>query len=401
MAEVVERRDPRHAEVTASILLLSTADWAAPLWTNKQYMACELAAEYDVTYVESMGLRKPQLTARDARRLLSRLRPGLAKSSHVLPRPQPAHLNVVSPKAIPYHSRAANYVNKRLVHHLAGDWLGHPPSDRLLWTYTPVTYGLEDHAPVIYHCVDLLGAYPGISAEVIRQGEARLASKGAVAVASSPEVALHLQRSGFRRVIEWPNVAEVDRFIDSTTQARSANMVVFGGNISPYKIDCSFVAAVKERCPGADVVMAGPIAEGGGREWPELRALREMGVRFTGHLPIEELSALFNRASVGIIPYLSNAYTNGVLPLKVNEYLAAGLPVVSSPLPSLRPIDGDIVIAQSRGSFADEVERMLGAVDEIASARRRERARNNSWAMRGIEARAFVAALLSGDDDNG
>ena len=48
------------------ILLLATADWDHPLWTNKQHVACSLAARgHRVLYVESLGLRAIQPTGRD------------------------------------------------------------------------------------------------------------------------------------------------------------------------------------------------------------------------------------------------------------------------------------------------------------------------------------------------
>lgn len=279
---------------------------------------------------------------------------------------------------------------------MAREWIAGPSHSKLLWTYSPLTYGLEDYAPVVYHCVDLLGAYPGIDMEAIRRGECRLAEVGATAVASSPEVRAHLDGLGFERVIEWLNVAETGPFLSAADAQREPNLVVFGGNISPYKFDCSYVAALKNQWPAADVVLAGPIAEGGGREWSDLSELRHLGVQFVGPLSIHGLAELFSRASVGIIPYLINDYTRGVLPLKVNEYLAAGLPVVASPLPSLAAGDQDVIVADSPDSFAQEVISRLGGIDRLSVERRRERASAGSWSGRGSQARALVQELVAG-----
>ena len=42
-----------------NIILISTADWNHPLWTNKQHVSLSLAnAGFRVLYVESLGLRK-------------------------------------------------------------------------------------------------------------------------------------------------------------------------------------------------------------------------------------------------------------------------------------------------------------------------------------------------------
>ena len=70
----------------ADIVLLSTADWDHPLWTNKQHVACSLASEGErVLYVESLGLRSVQAKTRDFRRILRRLLLGLRFVRQVWP----------------------------------------------------------------------------------------------------------------------------------------------------------------------------------------------------------------------------------------------------------------------------------------------------------------------------
>ena len=59
----------------ADVIVLATADWDHPLWTNKQHTAVSLAAlGHRVLYVESLGLRPPRKGAVDLPRILKRLR---------------------------------------------------------------------------------------------------------------------------------------------------------------------------------------------------------------------------------------------------------------------------------------------------------------------------------------
>ena len=59
----------------ADVIVLATADWDHPLWTNKQHTAVSLAAlGHRVLYVESLGLRPPRKGAADLPRMLKRLR---------------------------------------------------------------------------------------------------------------------------------------------------------------------------------------------------------------------------------------------------------------------------------------------------------------------------------------
>ena len=71
------RRSERH-EVKADVVLLATADWANPFWTNKQHVAVELARRgHRVLYVDSLGLRRPSASQHDFGRILKRLVRGL------------------------------------------------------------------------------------------------------------------------------------------------------------------------------------------------------------------------------------------------------------------------------------------------------------------------------------
>ena len=83
-------------------------------------------------------------------------------------------------------------------------------------------------------------------------------------------------------------------------------------------------------------------------------------------------------AEAGLIPYAINDLTRSVFPMKVYEYLSAGLPVVSTPLPALAGVAGITVVAD-----AAEAERALAALlaaDAPETRRARsDAARAHSW----------------------
>jgi teichuronic acid biosynthesis glycosyltransferase TuaH len=375
-----------------SVLILSTADWDAPLWTNKQYMAVELAQQYDVTYVESLGLRRPQLSKRDMSRMLTRLRRSRSSVTRGPHRPVPARVDLASPLVVPVHRGPLRHLNRRNLARAVSSWVDGTDGQRVLWTYSPETYGLETGADlVVYHCVDLMAEWPGIDRKVVLGGERTLADSGAVAIGSSPAVCDHLRRQGFAEVLHWPNVAPVDRFTAAALPAEQrARRVVFGGNLTPAKLDLSFVAAIVDRHPDLEVVLAGPVSEGGGGAWSDLAHLERRGVHRTGVLSIEDLARLYGSSSVGVIPYARNEYTEGVSPLKTYEYMAAGLAVVAAPLPSLAPDGQDLICEETPEGFADRVAAVAGLTNSDIS-RRQNLAASHSWRARGQEARAFVS----------
>src|SRR3569623_808851 len=82
---------------TRAIVMLSTADWDNPFWTNKQHVAVALARRgYRILYIESEGLRRPTASAPDAKRVLARLKRAVAGMRQVRPK-----IWVRSPATIP------------------------------------------------------------------------------------------------------------------------------------------------------------------------------------------------------------------------------------------------------------------------------------------------------------
>jgi hypothetical protein len=93
-----------------SVVCVGFNDWANELWTNQHHLMARLAASgSQVLFVESLGLRRPQLASgRDLQRILRRLRSGLAP-----PRQQDG-VTVLSPLVLPFHRFGAVRLLNRL-----------------------------------------------------------------------------------------------------------------------------------------------------------------------------------------------------------------------------------------------------------------------------------------------
>ena len=378
------------APIEPWILVLGTADWNQAIATNQHYMVRELAKGYRVTFVESMGLRRPQLSKRDLLRMMTRLRGG--SKYQQARRDLPANCEVVSPYVIPFHEGLAEKFNRASIRRQLRAWASHP-GPRILWAYTPVTYGLERSADFsVYHCVDLLGEFPGIDRELIHSNEKRLSAYGAQAAGSSEVVVNHLAQLGFQNVLPWSNVADVSVILERRPlQSPRADRAVFAGNLSSAKIDFPLIASLLDR--GIDVHLAGPIAEGGGDSGAQVADLISRGAVYHGLLSLEKLADLYWTASVGLIPYLINDYTRGVNPLKTFEYLAAGLKVISSPVPAVRAVDKHIIVAESNSKFINTVVESIAAPQAWDEEERISIAKANSWDSRGQEGRDLIRSF--------
>jgi glycosyltransferase involved in cell wall biosynthesis len=383
---------------SASVLILGTAEWDAPIATNQHYVARELARVSDVAFVESLGLRRPKLTRADLTRMLSRARRSFGATSVPARRPKPDTVHIVSPLVVPVHRAPTRLVNRTLLRRATAGWLA-SRRPRVLWTFTPVTYGLEAAADIaVYHCVDLLATFPGIDGKAVARGERHLSQRVSVAIATSSAVRDHLVGAGFPRVILLPNVADVSTFsAASRPSSERRPAVLFAGNLSPHKLDVALLEAIAKTVQGrAELLLAGPMAAGGGDFGPAMQRLRDLGATYLGLLTLPELADVAGRCTVGLIPYALNDYTRGVSPLKCFEYLASGLRVVGTRLPEVEQLaaTNPHVSALDAADIPAQVLRIVEPATNGEIGSRVGAAADSGWDARGRVLRDLLAAEL-------
>lgn len=132
-------------------------------------------------------------------------------------------------------------------------------------------------------------------------------------------------------------------------------------------------------------------------EVPELSLTQRLSaypnVEFVPPHQPHQLPALLAQMTATMIPYVCNAHTKTIYPLKINEYLAAGLPVVSTSFANLSDFTGIIELADTPEAFADALRRALNDTSLATRSQRVATARANSWARRAEEFEAVIAQL--------
>ncbi|MGH8573416.1 MAG: glycosyltransferase, partial [Gammaproteobacteria bacterium] len=194
------------------IVLLSTADWDNPFWTNKQHVAVQLAERgHRVFYIDSLGLRRPSASRHDLGRIAGRLRKALRG-----PRQVRDMLWVWSPVLLPMHSsRAVLGLNAALL----GRWLGSQLRrlglrPDLLWTYDPRSAQLLDldtYTKVVYHCVDEIKAQPGMPSAQLERCERELVERADRVFVTAPKL-FESRRQWNLQTHYFPNVADFAHF---------------------------------------------------------------------------------------------------------------------------------------------------------------------------------------------
>lgn len=382
-----------------ALMCLATADLDGPLWTNKQHLMTRLAAAgLRVVYVDSPGHRAATASKSDRARMVRRL-----KAWRYLARPFQPGLWRDSPLVVPNYSYASirrlniGLLRRRLHRNAVALDLGRP----VLWTYSPLAadlYDPERHTALVYHCVDDVAVTPGIDGEQWRLNEDRLIAMADVCIGSSRPLCDRLHRLGARRVVYWPNPADTTAFAAAREEALHVPATErnpragFIGAISEHKVDMALVRGLAERLPEVDVVLAGPVGQGIGHTTIDLTNLPP-NLELVGPIARTDLPAFLQTVDVGLIPYVRSQYTEGVFPMKVFEYLAAGLPVVSSELPSLVGEVEHLTFASTPAEFADSVAEALAKTSPAEAAERSRYASAFSWEARVNEALELLRSL--------
>jgi glycosyltransferase involved in cell wall biosynthesis len=368
------------------IVCLGTADWQTELPVNQHGLMGRFAADNRVLFIESLGLRRPQLAGRDLRRILRRLRAGLRGGRRI------GDVQVLSPLVVPFHgSGLVRRLNRALLRFQVGRAARHLGfSSILLWAYAPQAEDLIDVlAPVeiVYHCVDDVAAQKGVDADSFRAAEERFARRADLVLASAPALAGRMEKLN-DHVLFAPNVADTALFatalepgpVDSALERLPRPRLVFTGAIVATKLDLGLLADAARLRPDWSFVLVGP--EGAGDPGASLAVLHEApNIHLLGGRPQADLPTVLRAADLGLIPYAINDLTAAVFPMKVYEYLAAGLPVLATPLPALAGVEGIDTVVDAEALVA-AARRELAADSPERRAERSRHAAGHSWEAR-------------------
>ena len=162
------------------------------------------------------------------------------------------------------------------------------------------------------------------------------------------------------------------------------------------RLDFTILEAIARHFPEAVLMLVGGVSFDGRSVDEEVARLKSYpNVQLTGIQPHEMLPVFLKRFHAGIIPNVKNAQTAAVYPMKINEYLAAGIPVVATDFASLDDFAGFITVARSTAEFIQGIEYELTTDNDQKRAARRELARQNSWNNRALAFEGIIEGLCT------
>jgi len=383
------------SELKGRPIVAFSTDWDGdPL--SKMHIMRILAKDNRVLWVNSIGNRAPKANTHDLKRVWKKVSQA---ATQPLREVEP-NLHVLSPLAVPlYGSEAVRAANRELLRFQvkrAMKKLGFGGEKVISWSFLPASApvsGTLGEELVVYHCVDEFSAFSDTNGRHIAELEERLLKRAHLCITSAERLRENKAKVNPNTVLVRHGV-DFDHFVkacDAGTKvpediARLPHPVIgFFGLVADW-VDLGWFEACARSHPEWSVVVLGNIP-------PDVDVGHLRGIpnlHFLGHKPYAELPGYCKAFDVALMPFKWNELTLNANPLKVREYLAAGLPVVSTRIPEVEVVK-QVRIADSREGFVQAVEKAFA--DPGPRAERSDGMRCESWEAKADEVRRAIAGL--------
>lgn len=252
-----------------------------------------------------------------------------------------------------------------------------------IWLDSPLFgYLLEmvPHKKSVLRVADDLSGFPELGKNVI-EAEKRLMRKVDLVVVTCMSLERKVRNIGAKNILCLPNGVDFDYFANDTSLEpedlkRIPNpRIIYVGSIERW-FDERLVAYAALHREDVSFVIVGSYNKG---TFPKLEGLRN--VFFLGKRDYSRIPSYLKHSHVGIIPFKRLPFIDSVNPIKLYEYMACGLPVVSTKWKTLEEMASPALLAETKEEFlqniSDTLESKVGIKDACVKY-----ASKNSWTKR-------------------
>lgn len=361
--------------------------------SSTQHLVRRLAVANPVLWVNSIGMRRPQLSLRDMKRAASKIlgsrtqgtaQPG-QKAAHL-----PDGLSLMSPLAISWPGNPIAYAaNKILLSRQIKQRLTERGITRpILWTSLPTALpavGQLGERAVVYYCGDDFGSLAGVDHAPVLKMEAELVKKADLILVASEVLARRFPKD---KTLLVPHGADIALFAQPAPRAADlpAGRPVAGfyGSLADW-VDIGLLAHCATKLRDWQFVFVGSIET-------DVSPLTTLpNVTFLGPRPHHELPGYAQHWQVSMLPFRDCPQIQACNPLKLREYMAAGAPIVTTDFPALDPYRDLISVAPDHNEFVEAIASSRAAPD--LTLQRRARVKNETWEARAASVAGALAAL--------
>ncbi|HMR57188.1 MAG TPA: glycosyltransferase [Cyclobacteriaceae bacterium] len=202
----------------------------------------------------------------------------------------------------------------------------------------------------------------------------------------------------------FPNAADVDLFNKAMVRNESEKqdlatlkrpIIGYMGNIC-LRVDYDLLLKVAQKYAHATLLMVGPRND---KHQHTIDFTRLQNITFVGPKNIKELPDYLAFMDCTILPFKVNDLTRSIYPLKINEYLAGGKPVVSTSFsPDINGFSPLVYISNSHEEFLNNIDKALTEDSQERIQERMAVAKKNSWVERGKEFLELIDNQIKGNN---
>ena len=362
-------------------------DWDENPTSNNHVMRL-LARNNRVLWLNSITTRTPNLRdGRDLAKIFRKLRSFFRGATHVAD-----GLWVYTPVVLPFpHSRLATRINTWILRAALAVMrrrLGLRGPFQL-WVFIPTAakyVGKLGESLVVYYVTDEYSKFSYVDGDEVAQDDRTLCANSDLIFATAQSLVdrrlpqnphTYLSRHGvdhalFARALDEATVVPAD------LAALPGPVLGYYGAIQDW-LDLELIEFLARRHPEWSIALIGPILT-------DVSGLRRLpNVHFLGRKPHGDLPAYCKGLAVGLIPHKVNELTLNMNPIKLREYLSAGLPVVSTALPEVEAYARHCVIARDHEEFERGVVAALRDDSPETRRRRSDAMTSETWERRVAE----------------
>lgn len=279
-------------------------------------------------------------------------------------------------------------------------------STLVAWLYTPLALPLAqklEPAVMVYDCMDELSLFKGAPPELLSR-EAALLHSADVVFTGGPSLfrakqhrhpnvhcfSSSVDAAHFRRA----RAGEETRVAEAEDQMRIPHPRLGFYGVLDERLDLGLIEHLAVSRPEWQIVLVGPVVKIDPASLP-----RRENIHYFGQRRYEELPAYLRGWDVCLLPFAQNDSTRFISPTKTLEYMAAELPIVSTPITDVAEPYGDIVyLGGTHGEFLAACESALASSPEERSrraAQMRGVLAGTSWDVTVASMEKLLAAALA------
>jgi glycosyltransferase involved in cell wall biosynthesis len=383
---------PARPQGEPDLVVLSHLRWPW-VWQRPQHVVSRLARRRAAAGARTWFVEEPVVAEVPEPRVRTQERDGVVRAWLELPVADSPHPRSSShPVDRGFEDPAARGYGELLAELLGTRAL--PPD---VWLYTPMALDLAQAlgaGRLVYDVMDDLASFANApDGLVLRQR--RLLAEADVVFTGGPSLHRGVLRQRTDGVHLFRSGVETGHYARSRTLRTPREHPVAGYvGVLDERIDLALVADLVERLPGWTVRMVGPVAKIDAADLP-----RHERIEYPGMAAYDELPEVMAGFDVALMPFALNDATRSISPTKTLEYLAAGLPVVSTRVPDVVGDYSEVVhLADDADGFAHACRTVLEHDVRLRDRRARPLQARQEWDTIAARMSALVEAAGTAAD---